>query len=40
MNSARAVDYVTELLSRLSRWNTEPGVIELAHRAQTEVLVA
>jgi hypothetical protein len=40
VNSARAVDYVTELLSRLSRWNTEPGVIELAHRAQTEVLVA
>jgi len=34
------VNYLNALLSRLSRWRTEPAVIELTHRAKTEVLVA
>jgi hypothetical protein len=40
VNSARAVNYLNALLSQLSRWHTEPGVIELAHRAKTEILTA
>lgn len=40
VTSARALDYLNDLLARLNRWRTEPVVRELAHRARTELLIA
>lgn len=39
VTSARALDYLNDLLTRLHRWNTEPAVRELTHRARTELLI-
>jgi hypothetical protein len=38
--SARALDYLNDLLARLNRWRTEPTVRQLVYRARTELLVA
>lgn len=40
VSSARAVDYLNALLSRLSRWHTEPRAAELTRRARTEIYAA
>ncbi|MGH3897472.1 MAG: hypothetical protein ACRDTA_04300 [Pseudonocardiaceae bacterium] len=40
VTSARALDYLNDLLSRLNRWHTEPAVRQLHHRARTELLIA
>jgi hypothetical protein len=38
--SARALDYLNDLLTRLNPWHTEPTVRDLTHRAHTELLIA
>lgn len=40
VGSARAVDYLNDLLARLDRWRREPAVRNLAHRARTELLAS
>lgn len=40
VSSARARDYLNDLLARLNRWHTEPAVRQLTHRARTELLIA
>jgi hypothetical protein len=40
VTSARALDYLNNLLTRLNPWNTEPTVRDLTHRARTELLIA
>lgn len=40
VSSARALDYLNNLLARLNRWHTEPAVRQLTHRARTELLIA
>lgn len=36
VSSARAVDYLHGLISRMSRWRTDPGVAELTRRVKSE----
>ena len=38
--SARAADYVRDLLDRLQRWKPEPGVADLTHRIRHELTTA
>lgn len=38
--SARAADYVRDLLDRLQRWKPEPGVADLTHRIRRELTTA
>ncbi|MBI1758176.1 MAG: sporulation protein [Actinobacteria bacterium] len=40
VRSARAMDYLNELLARLDRWRGDPAVRTLTHRARTELLTS
>ncbi|MBV9140176.1 MAG: hypothetical protein JO115_04560 [Pseudonocardiales bacterium] len=40
VTSARALDYLNDLLTRLNPWHTEPTVRDLTHHARTELLIA
>ncbi|CRK55216.1 transcriptional regulator [Alloactinosynnema sp. L-07] len=40
VSSARAVDYLHALISRMSRWRTDPHVAELTRRVKSEIYAA
>jgi hypothetical protein len=40
VSSSRAVDYLNGLISRMSRWHTEPDVAELTRRVKSEIYAA